>query len=118
MIGASGFYCEMSGASDLPSSFNIVFCQKNLQLYSQSVYDLLKQQYPDVVIEVKDCVDKCGMCTDVPFAIRDNALVGGRDARGLYRKLERGMQFLARPPLPGTCSYKEPAPEVSLSPVK
>ncbi len=97
----------------MPASYNIVFCQKNLDLYSQSVYDLLKQQYPDVDIQVKDCVDKCGMCTDVPFALRDNALVGGRDARGLYRKLERGMQFLSRPPLPGTCSYKEPEPQLT-----
>ncbi|MCY0894266.1 MAG: DUF1450 domain-containing protein [Acidibacillus sp.] len=91
----------------MPSSVNLSFCKKNLELYSQSVYDALRENYPEVDIEVKDCVDTCGMCTDVPFALRNGALIGGRDPMGLYRKLERGMQFLNQPPLPGTSGYRE-----------
>ena len=95
----------------MSSSLSIVFCKKNLELYSQSVYDALKETYPDAQIEVKDCVDMCGTCTDIPFAIRNNALIGGRDPQGLYRKLERGMSFLSSPTLPGTATYREDEPE-------
>lgn len=91
----------------MASSLHIVFCKKNLELHSQSVYDLLKQEYPDIEIEVKDCVDHCGICTDVPFAMRNDAVVGGRDPRDLYMKLEKGMKFLQAAKLPGTSGYKE-----------
>lgn len=101
----------------LPSPIQLVFCKKNLELYSQSVYDAIARDYPHAEIEVKDCVDHCGTCTDVPFAIRNNGLIGGRDARDLYRKLVRGMQFLERPKLPGTAGYEE-SDEVVASPSK
>lgn len=86
---------------------HVSFCKKNMELYGQGVMELLQQQYPDAVVEVKDCLDHCGMCTDVPFAMREGALIGGRDPRDVYRKLVRGMDFLQRPPLPGTSSYRE-----------
>ena len=91
----------------MSSSLSIVFCKKNLELYSQSVYEALKEAYPDEQIEVKDCVDLCGTCTDVPFAVRNNALITGRDPQGLYRKLEKGMRFISSPPLPGTSAFRE-----------
>ncbi|PWI59044.1 DUF1450 domain-containing protein [Sulfoacidibacillus thermotolerans] len=97
----------------MPSSISLTFCKKNLELYSQSVYDALRANYPDLEIEVKDCLDMCAMCTDVPFALRNGALIGGRDPMGLYRKLERGMQFLSAPPLPGTSGYREQIEEHS-----
>jgi uncharacterized protein YuzB (UPF0349 family) len=78
------------------------WCKKNLEHYSQAVYDLLKEEYPGVEMEIADCVDVCGLCTDVPFALRNNAIVSARDARGLYVKLKQGMSFLSRPALPGT----------------
>ncbi|TCS76264.1 DUF1450 domain-containing protein [Effusibacillus lacus] len=86
----------------LLSSLSLKFCKKNLELYSQSVYDALKERYPNEKIEVVDCVGKeyCGTCTDVPFAIRNNALVGGRTARDLFYKFERGMVFLDNLPEP------------------
>lgn len=82
----------------MTSTLSMVFCKKNLELHSQSVYDLLKEQYPDVSIEVKDCVDKCGLCTDVPFVLRNNAVVAGRDPRDLYNKLEKGLTYLSAKP--------------------
>ncbi len=91
----------------MPSSVNLQFCKKNLELYSQSVYAALRENYPELKIEVKDCVDMCGMCTDVPFAMRNGALIGARDPMGLYRKLERGMNFMTAQPLPGTSGYQE-----------
>jgi uncharacterized protein YuzB (UPF0349 family) len=78
------------------------WCKKNLERYSQSVYDLLKEEYPDLEMEIADCVDACGLCTDVPFALRNNAVVSARDARGLYVKLKKGMSFMTGPALPGT----------------
>lgn len=78
------------------------WCKKNLEHYSQSVFDLLKEEYPDLEMEIADCVDACGLCTDVPFALRNNAIVSARDARGLYVKLKQGMSFLTEPALPGT----------------
>lgn len=51
---------------------------------------------------IEDCTDTCGLCTDVPFAIRNNAVVGARDARGLYKKLIQGVSFIDKPALPGT----------------
>jgi uncharacterized protein YuzB (UPF0349 family) len=85
------------------SSLTLKFCRKNLELYSQAVYDKLKEQYPDEKIEVVDCVGKemCGLCADVPFAVRNNATVGGRTARDLFYKLTRGMEFLQTIPIPG-----------------
>lgn len=88
---------------------NVVFCKKNLELYSQSVYDALSTEFgnhPDVEISVSDCPDHCGICTDIPFALRNNAVVGGRDPRDLYKKLAKGMEFLSRPYLPGTARYR------------
>ncbi|GIM48243.1 hypothetical protein DNHGIG_37920 [Collibacillus ludicampi] len=78
------------------SSLTLKFCKKNLELYSQSVYDKLKEQYPNEKIEIVDCAGKeiCGLCADVPFAIRNNAIVGGRTPRDLFYKLTRGMEFL------------------------
>jgi uncharacterized protein YuzB (UPF0349 family) len=67
-----------------------------MELYSQSVYDTLKERYPNEKIEVVDCAGEhiCGLCADVPFVLRNNAVVAGRTARDLYYKLERGMGFL------------------------
>lgn len=81
------------------SSLSLKFCKKNLDLYSQSVYDALKDRYPNEKIEIVDCAGEhlCGLCTDVPFAIRNNAVVGGKTARDLFYKLERGMEFLNNP---------------------
>lgn len=86
----------------MASSMSIKWCKKNLEHYSQRVYDALREEYSDVEMEVVDCVDHCGLCTDVPFAMRNNAIVGGRDARGLYMKLRQGMEFMHKPALPGT----------------
>lgn len=82
------------------SSLSLKFCKKNLERHSQSVYDKLKEQFPDEKIEVVDCAGKeiCGFCTDVPFAIRNNALVGGRNERDLFYKLTRGMEFIQKLP--------------------
>ncbi|KYP80464.1 DUF1450 domain-containing protein [Ferroacidibacillus organovorans] len=85
----------------------LTFCKKNLALYSQSVLEAISHDYPDVEIELKDCADVCGTCTDIPFALRNGALIGGRDPRDLYKKLERGMRFLSEDKLPGTAGYVE-----------
>ena len=82
----------------MASTLSFVFCKKNLELHSQNVYDLLKQEYPDLEIEIKDCVDKCGLCTDVPFVMRNNSVVAGRDQRDLYKKLEKGLTYLNKKP--------------------
>ncbi|MFC4766366.1 DUF1450 domain-containing protein [Effusibacillus consociatus] len=76
------------------------FCKKNLELHSQTVYDALRERYPNEKIEIVDCVgtEFCSTCADVPFALRNNALVGGRTARDLFYKLERGMVFLEKLP--------------------
>lgn len=81
------------------------WCRKNLEAHSQAVYDLILEEYPHVQCEVADCVDKCGLCTDVPFAIRNNATILARDPRGLYAKLKQGFGFLEKPPLPGSYDY-------------
>lgn len=86
----------------MASTMSIKWCKKNLQHHSQAVHDALQEEFPDVEMEVVDCVDHCGLCTDVPFAMRNNAVIGGRDARGLYMKMKQGMQFMSKPPLPGT----------------
>ncbi|MCY0901570.1 MAG: DUF1450 domain-containing protein [Firmicutes bacterium] len=99
------------------SMIQLTFCKKNLELHAQSVHDAIVREYPDVEVEIKDCVDHCGTCTDVPFALRNNALVNGRDARDLYKKLERGMMVLQRPKLPGTAGYVEPE-KASVAPAK
>jgi uncharacterized protein YuzB (UPF0349 family) len=81
------------------SSLSLKMCKKNLEKYSQPVLDLLQKEYPDLTIEIEDCLDVCGLCSDVPFVLRNNAIVHGRDARDLYYKLEKGMQFLKRTPV-------------------
>ncbi|RIV17335.1 DUF1450 domain-containing protein [Alicyclobacillaceae bacterium I2511] len=84
------------------SSMSLKWCKKNLDLYSQRVYDLLKEEYPEVQMEVVECADVCAICSDVPFVLRNNAVIAAKDARGLYRKLKKGMSFLEKPALPGT----------------
>ncbi|MCL6631283.1 MAG: YuzB family protein [Alicyclobacillus herbarius] len=86
----------------MKASVSIKWCKKNLERFSQPVYDLLQEQHPDVEMACSDCLDMCGLCTDVPFAIRNTGVVAARDARGLYEKLERGTSVLTTPPLPGT----------------
>lgn len=81
----------------MASTLSFVFCQKNLSNHSQAVYDLLQQEHPEVSVEIKDCVDKCGLCTDVPFVIRNNSVVAGRDPRDLYVKIEKGLTYLKDP---------------------
>ncbi len=95
----------------MASSMSLKWCKKNLEKFSQPVYDALKEEYPDLEMEVADCTDHCGLCTDVPFAVRNNAVVAARDPRGLYRKLKRGMTFLSEPALPGTFRYLQENPE-------
>lgn len=86
----------------MASSMSLKWCKKNLEHYSQAVYDLIAEEYPDIEMEVADCVDVCGLCTDVPFAMRNGAIVSARDARGLYAKLKQGMSWMEREALPGT----------------
>lgn len=83
-------------------SMTLKWCRKNLEHYSQRVFDALQAEYPEVPMEVKDCVDVCGLCTDVPFVLRNDAIIHARDQRGLYEKLKQGMSFMEKPPLPGT----------------
>jgi uncharacterized protein YuzB (UPF0349 family) len=92
----------LKGLAIVASSMNIKWCKKNLEHFSQAVHDMLKAEYPDIEMEVQECVDLCGLCTDVPFALRNNGVVGARDARGLYVKLKHGFEFLTKEPLPGT----------------
>jgi uncharacterized protein YuzB (UPF0349 family) len=84
------------------SSMSIKWCKRNLELHSQAVYDLLKEEYPDLEMEIVDCPELQGLCADAPFALRNNAIVVARDARGLYAKLKKGMSFMTEPALPGT----------------
>ncbi|QSO45763.1 DUF1450 domain-containing protein [Alicyclobacillus mengziensis] len=86
----------------MANSMSLKWCKKNLEKYSQAVYDLIVKEHPEVESEIVDCADKCGLCTDVPFAVRNNATVAARDPRGLYMKLERGFAFESKPVLPGT----------------
>lgn len=86
----------------MASSLTIKWCQKNLNQYSQAVYDVLTTEHPDLQMEVSDCLEVCSLCIDVPFAFRNGALISARDARGLYKKLKQGMSFLTEAPLPGT----------------
>lgn len=88
----------------MADSMNLKWCKKNLELHSQAVYDAIIQEHPDAVCEIVDCADKCNLCTDVPFAVRNNASISGRDARGLYVKLTRGFSYQTKPSLPGTFS--------------
>jgi len=85
----------------MASSMSIKWCKKNLEKFSQKVYDMLKEEYPDVEMTVEDCLDNCDLCKDVPFVLRNNAIVAARDARGLYMKLKKGMSFTEEA-LPGT----------------
>ncbi|GGI95431.1 hypothetical protein GCM10010885_01290 [Alicyclobacillus cellulosilyticus] len=89
----------------MPSSLNIRWCQRNLDKFGRDVYELLREQYPDVEMSIEPCLDACGLCTDVPFALRNQAVVAARDPRGLYAKLERGMSFFSKPALPGTYAF-------------
>lgn len=86
------------------ASLSLKWCRRNLERQSQAVLDLLHEEYPDVEMEVVDCVGKehCGLCTDVPFAMRNGAFINARDARGLYARLKQGMDFAQKPVLPGT----------------
>ncbi|MBX6394249.1 MAG: DUF1450 domain-containing protein [Alicyclobacillaceae bacterium] len=86
------------------NSLSLKFCKKNLDK-SGDVMRALQEKYPDLRVEVVDCLNVCGLCTDVPFALRNNAIVHGRNPKDLYMKLERGMQPLLRTvPLPGTAA--------------
>lgn len=89
----------------MASSMSTKWCKKNLEKFSQPVLDALRAEYPELECDIAECVDHCGLCTDVPFALRNAAIVAARDARGLYQKMDRGMSFLAKPALPGTYAY-------------
>ncbi|MDI3327408.1 MAG: DUF1450 domain-containing protein [Alicyclobacillaceae bacterium] len=100
-------------------SLSLKFCKRNLER-SGEVLQALREKYPDLSIEVADCLEVCGLCTDVPFVLRNNGIVHGRNPRDLYLKLENGMEPLFREdPLPGTAAAKalsgagrrEPDPE-------
>lgn len=100
----------------MASSVKMVFCQKNLEKFSQRVYDAYTSKYPDEKVEIKDCAGKdlCSLCFDVPFVIRNGAIVHARDERDLYFKLTSGAEFLTGvqlvdlPPAP-PAPPKEPA---------
>ena len=81
----------------MASSVKLVFCQKNLEKFSQRVYDAYTSKYPDEKVDIKDCAGKdlCSLCFDVPFAIRNGAIVHARDERDLYFKLVSGAEFLS-----------------------
>ncbi len=81
---------------------SLKWCKRNLERHSQQVYDMIKEEYPDIEMEIVDCANACGLCPDVPFALRNNAVMAARDKRGLYIKLKKGMKFLTAEPLPGT----------------
>ncbi|MCL6625031.1 DUF1450 domain-containing protein [Alicyclobacillus shizuokensis] len=81
---------------------NLKWCRKNLERFSQPVFDVLREEHPELNMSCDDCLNACGLCIDVPFAIRNTGVVAARDARGLYHKLKRGTTVLTAPPLPGT----------------
>lgn len=86
----------------MSTTVQLKWCKKNLEKHSQAVFDTLAAEYPEMQMETVECSDMCSLCTDVPFAIRNNATISARDPRGLYIKLKQGMTFLNKEPLPGT----------------
>lgn len=85
---------------------SVKWCKKNLNKHSQAVYEAFTDAHPDIACDVSECVDFCGLCTDVPFALRNASVIAARDPRGLFEKLERGMSFTQKPALPGTFAYR------------
>jgi hypothetical protein len=86
----------------MASSMNLKWCKRNLEQYSGQVYDMIREEYPDIEMEVVDCANACGLCPDVPFVVRNNSIMAARDMRSLYVKIKKGMEFLTSDPLPGT----------------
>jgi len=80
----------------VPSSIKWVFCKRNIDLHMPKAFEAFKSKYPDEKIDVKDCAGKdlCSLCLDVPFAIRNGAIVHAGTERDLYWKLDQGMEFL------------------------
>lgn len=85
----------------MPSSIKWVFCKRNLELHTQKVYDALVSKYPDEKFEIKDCPSKdlCSLCADVPFVLRNGAIVNAKDAKDLYFKLDSSLKFLTTEPI-------------------
>jgi uncharacterized protein YuzB (UPF0349 family) len=106
----------------LASSMSLKWCKRNLAQHSGRVYDMIREEYPEIEMEVVDCANVCGLCPDVPFVVRNNSVMAARDERSLYVKIKKGMEFLSSEPLPGTyaaavaASKPVPVPEAIETP--
>jgi uncharacterized protein YuzB (UPF0349 family) len=79
----------------VPSSIKWVFCKQNIERHQAEAFEAFKSKYPDEKIEVKECAgaDLCSLCRDVPFCVRNGAIVHAGTERDLYWKLDSGMEF-------------------------
>ncbi len=63
----------------------IRFCEHNKG--KGKVVRRLQDEYPDLDIKVKDCVNECDACKEKPMALLGKARVTARDGDNLYRKI-------------------------------
>lgn len=63
----------------------IRFCEHNKG--KGKVYRLLKEEFPELNIKIKECVKQCGTCREVPMATVDKKRITAKDGDELYQKL-------------------------------
>ncbi|MGZ4135274.1 MAG: DUF1450 domain-containing protein, partial [Tumebacillaceae bacterium] len=80
----------------MASSVKFVFCKQNIEKFQKRAFEAFTSKYPDEKIDIKECAgtDLCSLCMDVPFAMRNGAIVHAKVEQDLYCKLDSGMEFL------------------------
>lgn len=61
------------------------FCEHNKG--KNKVYKKLRNNFPKLDVQIKDCIKKCGPCHKTPFAVVDGKTVCGIDSEDLYCKI-------------------------------
>ncbi len=70
----------------------IRFCEKNKG--KGNVVKKLQQEFPDLEIKVKGCVNECDACDKKPMAIVGKERISASDGEKLYRKIVKAIEKL------------------------
>lgn len=60
----------------------IKFCENNLK--DEFIVDRLNKNFSNISISIEQCLDYCGICSEIPYALVGDELVKSDDPEALY----------------------------------
>lgn len=67
----------------------VKYCKRNMKLGSKSVYEAMKEKYPEIKRKKSDCLGNCRTCKMECFVVVKSKTVSAPTPEQLYKRLKK-----------------------------